>query len=175
MNVMDILKQYAERPTDTETDFDEVARQVSPDILGSGIAQAFRSDQTPSFGDMIGNLLGGSNAQQRTGLLNQLIQAVGPAVLSGVAGGALGRLVQGLQNQSTSAQPTSAQPTLTPAQVEQLTPEQLKEIAIAAEKKDPTVLDKVGSFYAQYPDLVKMLGGAALAIALGQMANRMKR
>lgn len=170
MNVMDILKQYAERPTDTETDFDEVARQVPPDVLGSGIAQAFRSDQTPSFGDMIGNLLGGSNAQQRTGLLNQLIQAVGPAVLSGVAGGALGRLVQGLQNQSTSAQPT-----LTPAQAEQLTPQQLKEIAIAAEKKDPTVLDKVGSFYAQYPDLVKMLGGAALAIALGQMANRMKR
>lgn len=170
MNVMDILKQYAERPTDTETDFDEVARQVPPDVLGSGIAQAFRSDQTPSFGDMIGNLLGSSNAQQRTGLLNQLIQAVGPAVLSGVAGGALGRLVQGLQNQSTSAQPT-----LTPAQAEQLTPQQLKEIAIAAEKKDPTVLDKVGSFYAQYPDLVKMLGGAALAIALGQMANRMKR
>ena len=170
MNVMDILKQYAERPTDTETDFDEVARQVPPDVLGSGIAQAFRSDQTPSFGDMIGNLLGGSNAQQRTGLLNQLIQAVGPAVLSGAAGGALGRLIQGFQNHSTSAQPT-----LTPAQVEQLTPEQLKEIAVAAEKKDPTVLDKVGSFYAQYPDLVKMLGGAALAIALGQMANRMKR
>ena len=170
MNVMDILKQYAERPTDTETDFDEVAQQVPPDILGSGIAQAFRSDQTPSFGDMIGNLLGGSNAQQKTGLLNQLIQAVGPAVLSGVAGGALGRLVQGMQNQSTSGQPT-----LTPAQAEQLTPEQVKEIAIAAEKKDPTVLDKVGSFYAQYPDLVKMLGGAALAIALGQMANRMKR
>ena len=171
MNVMDILKQYAERPTDTETDFDEVARQVPPDVLGSGIAQAFRSDQTPSFGDMIGNLLGGSNAQQRTGLLNQLIQAVGPAVLSGVAGGALGRLVQGLQNQRRNR----AQPTLTPAQVEQLTPQQLKEIAVAAEKKDPTVLDKVGSFYAQYPDLVKMLGGAALAIALGQMANRMKR
>ncbi|HVG05973.1 MAG TPA: hypothetical protein VM937_13630, partial [Burkholderiaceae bacterium] len=68
MNVMDILRQYAERPTDTETDFDEVARQVSPDVLGNGIAQAFRSDKTPSFGDMIGSLLGSSNAQQRTGL-----------------------------------------------------------------------------------------------------------
>lgn len=170
MNVIDILKQYAERPTDTETDFDEVARQVSPDVLGSGIAQAFRSDQTPSFGDMIGSLLGGSNAQQRTGLLNQLIQTVGPAVLSGVAGGALGRLLQGLQGKGASATPT-----LTPAETEQLTPQQLKEIVVAAEKKDPTVLDKVGGFYAQYPDLVKMLGGAALAIALGQMATRMKR
>ena len=51
MNIADILKQYADRPTDTETDFDEVARQVSPDVLGSGITQAFRSDQTPPFQD----------------------------------------------------------------------------------------------------------------------------
>lgn len=167
MNVMDILKQYAERPTDTETDFDEVARQVPPDVLGSGIAQAFRSDQTPSFGDMMGRLLSGSNVQQRTGLLNQLIQAVGPAVLSGVAGGALGRLLQSVQG--------NGQPTLTPSEAEQLTPQQMQEIAVAAEKKDPGVLDRVGDFYAQHPELVKVLGGAALAIALGQVATRMRR
>ena len=78
MDIADILKQYADRPTDTQTDFDEVARQVPPDVLGSGIAQAFRSDQTPAFGDMIGSLFGGSNPQQRAGLLGQLISAVGP-------------------------------------------------------------------------------------------------
>ena len=49
MDIADILKQYADRPTDTQTDFDEVARQVPPDVLGGGIAQAFRSDQTPDF------------------------------------------------------------------------------------------------------------------------------
>ena len=157
MNVMDILKQYAERPTDTETDFDEVARQVSPDVLGNGIAQAFRSDKTPSFGDMIGSLLGGSNVQQRTGLLNQLIQAVGPAVLSGVAGGALGRLLQGLQ-----AKGGSAQPTLTPAETEQLTPQQLKEIAVAAEKKYPTVLDQVGASTHSIPSSSKCSWSCAL-------------
>lgn len=170
MNVMDILKQYAERPTDTETDFDEVARQVPPDVLGNGIAEAFRSDQTPSFGDMIGSLLGGSNSQQRAGLLNQLIQAVGPAVLSGVAGGALGRILQSVQGKGGAGPPA-----VTPVDAEQLTPTQLQEIAVAAEKKDPSVLDKVGAFYAQQPQLVKMLGGAALAIALGQMATRMRR
>lgn len=51
----------------------------------------------------------------------------------------------------------------------------MQEIAVAAEKKDPSVLDKVGAYYAQHPELVKILGGAALAIALGQMATRMKR
>lgn len=167
MNIMDILKQYADRPTDTQTDFDEVARQVPADVLGNGIAQAFRSDQTPSFGNMIGSLLGGSNPQQRAGLLNQLIGAVGPALLSGVAGGALGRLLQGARG--------AAQPNLTPSDAEQLSPQQVQEIAVAAEKQDPSVLDKVGAYYAQHPELVKILGGTALAIALGQMATRMKR
>ena len=167
MNIMDILKQYADRPTDTQTDFDEVARQVPPDVLGNGIAQAFRSDQTPSFGTMIGSLLGGSNSQQRAGLLNQLIGAVGPTLLSGIAGGALGRLLQGARG--------AAKPTLTPGDAEQLTPQQVQEIAVAAEKQDPSVLDRVGAYYAQHPELVKILGGTALAIALGQMATRMKR
>lgn len=167
MNFMEILKQYAERPTDTETDFDEVARQVSPDVLGSGLAQAFRSDQTPSFGNMLGSLFGGSNAQQRAGLLNQLIGAIGPAVLSGIAGGALGRLLQGARG--------AAAPSVTPSDAERVTPEQVKEIAVAAEKQDPGILDKVGAYYAQHPEVVKVLGGAALAIALGQMAQRMKR
>lgn len=168
MNFMDILKQYADRPTDTDTDFDEVARQVSPDVLGSGIADAFRSDQTPSFGNMLGSLFGGSNSQQRAGLLNQLIGAIGPTVLSGLAGGALGRLLQG-------ARGGAAQPSVTPSDAERITPEQVKEIAVAAEKQDPGILDKVGAYYAQHPEVVKVLGGAALAIALGQMAQRMKR
>ena len=170
MNIMDILKQYADRPTDTQTDFDEVVRQVSPDVLGNGIAQAFRSDQTPAFATMLGSLFGGSNSQQRAGLLNQLIRTVGPAVLSSIAGGALGRFVQGVQGAQGSA-PAS----VTPSDAEQVTPEQMQKIAVAAEKEDPGVLDKVAAYYAQHPEVVKVLGGAALAIALGQMATRMKR
>jgi hypothetical protein len=168
MDLADILKQYADRPTDTHTDFDEVARQVSPDVLGNGIAQAFRSEQTPSFGNMIGSLFGGSNPQQRAGLVGQLIRSVAPAVLSGLAGGALGRIFQG-GGASASA------PNVTPAQVEQMTPEQVQAVANAAEKNDPSILDRVGAYYAEHPEVVKVLGGTALAIALGQMATRMRR
>lgn len=167
MNIADILKQYADRPTDTETDFDEVARQVSPDVLGSGITQAFRSDQTPPFQDMLGSLFGGSNSQQRAGLLNQLIRTLGPTLLSGMAGGALGRLLQGARG--------SAAPEVTASDADQVTAEQMQQIGAAAEKQDPTILDKVGAYYAQHPEVVKVLGGAALAIALGQMATRNKR
>ena len=168
MDIADILKQYADRPTDTQTDFDEVARQVPPDVLGSGIAQAFRSDQTPDFGNMIGSLFGGSNPQQRAGLLGQLIRAVGPAVLSGLAGGALGRMLPG------RPAPAPA-PTVSPADVVDVTPDQVREVAAAAEKNDPSIMDRIGAYYAENPEVVKVLGGTALAIALGQMATRMRR
>ncbi len=166
MNITDILQQYAVRPTDTQTDFDEVARQVPPDVLGSGIAQAFRSDQTPSFGNMIGSLFGGSNPEQRAGVLGQLLRSVAPAILSGLAGGKLGSLIQGAQGGT---------PNVNPADVGNVTAAQAEEVATAAEKNDPGILDRVGAYYAQHPEVVKVLGGAALAIALGQMAQRMKR
>ncbi len=161
MGLMDILRQYAERPTSTETDFDEVAPQLAPEVLGDGIAQAFRSDQTPAFGDMVGQLFGGSNPSQRAGLLNQLIGTLGPAVLAGL-GGIFGKS-------------SAASPAINAAQAEQVTPEQVREMATAAEAADPGVMDQIGAFYAKHPDLVKMLGGAALAIALGRIAKRTPR
>jgi hypothetical protein len=36
------------------------------------------------------------------------------------------------------------------------------------------LLDRIGRFYAQHPQLVKTLGSAALAIALAGVANRMR-
>ena len=169
MDIADILKQYADRPTDTQTDFDEVAREAPRDLLGSGIAQAFRSEQTPDFGSMIGNLFGGSNPQQRAGLLGQLISAVGPAVLSSIAGGSLGRM---LQRGGSSGAP---EPRVTPDDVIDMTPDQVREVASAAEKNDPGVMDRIGAYYAEHPEVVKVLGGTALAIALGQMAKGMRR
>ena len=172
MNVMDILKSYADRPTDTQEDFDEVSRQVPADDLGRGIAESFRSDRTPDFGSMAASLFGGSNPQQRAGLLGQLIRAVGPSVLSSVVNGAFGRMSQG---RAASAQSQSAPTDVSSDDVGQISANQVSEIATAAQKEDPSVLDRVGAFYAQHPEVVKVLGGAALAITLGQLANRLKR
>jgi hypothetical protein len=171
MDIADILKQYADRPTDTDTDYDEVARQVPPDVLGSGIAHALRSDRTPDFGDMVGSLFGGSNPQQRAGLLGTLVRSVAPAVLSSLAGGALGRIFGNPQRSAGGA----AAPNVGPDDVVDLTPDQVREVATAAEKNDPGVMDRIGAYYAEHPEVVKVLGGTALAIALGQMATRMRR
>ena len=56
----------------------------------------------------------------------------------------------------------------------QISEEQFNEIATASQQSDPSVLDRVGSYYVQHPQAIKVLQRAALAIALGQVAQRMK-
>ena len=172
MNAMDILKPYLDRPTDTQAHFDEVARQVPSSALAGGLADAFRSGKTPDFGQIAASLFGGSNGQQQAGLLGQLIKSVGPALLSSVAGGALGRMFQGSASAGGGVRDATQ---ISASDLSQLTPEQVRELATEAQRQDPGVLDRVGAFYAEHPEVVKVLGGAALAIALGQVATRMRR
>lgn len=169
MGIKEILQQYAERPTDTHQDFDEVAREVPKDVLADGMAHAMRSDATPPFGQMMGQLFGQSNPQQRAGILGELARAAGPAVL-----GKLGGLFGGGNAAAGGGGAAAAPPTITPADAQQVTPQQAEEIARAAEKQDPGVLDKVAGYYAQHPEVFKAVGGMALALALGRMAQRNK-
>ena len=165
MGILDILQQYsdpARAPTDrVDQHFDEVARRTSPQDLGNGLAAAFRSDATPPFGQMVGNLFGRSDPQQRAGILNQIIRSVGAGGLSSIAGGVIGRVLGGAGG--------NAPTTITPEQASSISPQDAAVIAEHAEKKDPSIMDRAGEFYAQHPDLVKGLGAAALAIALGRM------
>lgn len=167
-----ILGQYAganaSQPSgQVEQDFDHVARNAPHDELRHGLTEAFRSDQTPPFGQMVGQLFGQADTQQRTGMLNQLLANAGPSVLSSILGsGALGGLAGMLGGASNQ------QAQLTAEQADQLSPEQVQEIASRAEQENPGIIEKMSDFYAQNPALVKALGGAALAIALGKMAHR---
>jgi hypothetical protein len=101
-------------------------------------------------------------------MLNQLLGSIGPGVLSSIAGGALGSLFGGGGNNQAAA------PQITPEQASTMTPEQVQQIAEKAEQHNPGVVDRMGEFYAQHPQLVKGLGGAALALVLGRMAQGMK-
>ena len=164
MGLLDILKQYSD-PAGVEPDrvgghFDEVAQQSNPHDLGNGVAAAFRSDATPPFGQMVGDLFGRSDPQQRAGILNQILASVGAGrAWRRSRGGVLGRVLGG------AGAPASAAPTITPAQASQISPADAAVIAAHAEQQDGSIVDKAGEFYAQHPALVKWLGAAALAIA----------
>jgi hypothetical protein len=167
-----LLQQYASAnpaaPQQAEDDFDQVAQNAPQAELAQGVSQALRSDQTPPFPQMVGQLFNNGDSGQRAGMLNQLLGGVGPGMLSSIAGGALGSLFGHGNN-------NGAAPQITPQQASTMTPEQVQQIAAQAEQHNPGIVDRMGDFYAQHPQLVKGLGGAALALVLGHMAQGMRR
>lgn len=164
-----VLQRYMggnAQPTDnTAQHFDEVAQAAPPAVVSQGISEAFKSDQTPPFGHMVGQLFGNANPNQKSGMLSQLLSGLGPAALGSAAATQLAGLLgqRGVPPQS-----------VTPQQAEQVSPEQVQQIATQAEKTDPSIVDKMSGFYAEHPGLVKTLGGAALTIALAKIAQGMK-
>jgi hypothetical protein len=152
-------------------DFDQVAQAAPQPAVADGLAAAFRSDQTPEFGQMTSNLFSNSNPQQRAGLLNTLMKYAGPAILSHVmsggggssAGGGLSSLINLFKG---------GQQEVTPEQAAQIPPEAIGQVAAQAEKHDPSIIDHISAFYSEHPTLVKSLGTAALTIALAKIAQR---
>jgi len=143
---------------DPHVDYDEVSRHAPAEEVAGGLSQAFRSDRTPAFPEMVSNLFQNSDPNQRAGLLNRLLSGIGPGALAGLPGGLAGLL--------------GGRGEVTPQQASQLSPDQVQVIASHAEKQNPSVVDQVSSFYSQHPQVVKALGGLALTIALQHMMRR---
>lgn len=170
INLGSLLEQYlggghGGSSEQVATDFHQVVQSAPPQAVGEGIAAALRSDQTPPFPKMIGQLFGHGDAQQRVGMLNQLVSGLTPSML-GALGGGLGALFGGA---------AGASPTVNPDAATQMSSAQAEHIAGHAAQNDPGVIDKMGAFYAQHPTLVKTIGGAALTIAISQIAQSMQR
>lgn len=178
-----MLQQYGganpAQPSETvEDDFDQFTQAAPPSTVSQGLAEAFRSDQTPPFNQMVGQLFNNSNNQQRASLLNTLIAAAGPVVISqvlsrmgggaasGGGGGGLSSLIGLLGGGQTQ---------VTPEQAAQIPPEAVQQIAREAENQDPSVIDRISGFYSEHPTLVKTLGAAALTIALMKIAEQQNR
>jgi hypothetical protein len=178
-----ILDRYADRDDldGNDDDFDQVAQNAPPTVVSQGVAEAFRSDRTPPFPNMLGQMFGRSDPNTRAGILNQLIAAAGPAILSGAlgrtggmgssGGGGLGGLIGDLMGRSGGFGQASA-PQITPEQAAQVPPEAVEEMAREAQQKDPDIIGRVSDFAAQNPTLVKGLGAVAVGIALKHLAGQ---
>ena len=77
MGLMDVLGRYAQQshqpPPDVLGDFHRVAQEAPPGVLSEGLEDAFRAETTPPFEQMVGQLFGRSNPQQRSGLLKEIL------------------------------------------------------------------------------------------------------
>ncbi|MEO7725931.1 MAG: hypothetical protein ABIS45_01600 [Burkholderiales bacterium] len=162
MGLMDMLTQVA-HGGDNSQQFNEVAQNAPPDVLGKGVAAAFRSDQTPPIGEMVAKMFGQSSGDQQAGMLNKLLGALGPTVLASLAGGVLGKLMHPGQTQ------------VTPEQAQQVSPQQVKEIVNHANDANPGVADQLGEYYAQHKGLITTLGGIAATVAMMKMKDHLSQ
>jgi hypothetical protein len=162
-----MLQNYATGSADhraAEQDFDHVAQHAPRDTVASGIAEAFRSNQTAPFPNMLSQLFSNSSGDQRATVLNSLVTTLGPAVIARVMS----------KHGVSTANPVGQGP-IRPDEAEQVPPAAVEELAAEAERKDPSVMDRISHFYADQPKIVKTLGGLALAVAMAKVAQSQSR
>ena len=160
-DLLSVLQQYAGAspaapPPTVQQDYAQAAQAVPPEHLAGGLSQAFRSNETPPFGQMLSTLFSHSDGTQRAGILNQLLGSVGPGMLASSGLGSLAGLLGGGK-------------TVTPAQAEQIPPEAVQQLAEHAEKQNPSIVDRASEFYAQHPTLVQALGVGSLTMIMSHL------
>ena len=131
-----------------------VLQQILARRGGGAPAPAGRGGATTGgggLGDILGGMLGGK------------------AGAPGGGGGGLGDILGGMLGGGRGGQQA---PQIPPEAAEQIDPHDIEEIAREAEKQDPSVIDKMSDVFSSQPQLLKVIGGAALAIALGRIASR---
>jgi hypothetical protein len=163
-----ILQQYTggsgAATEQATTHLDQVARELPQNQLSGALSNVFQSPQTGTFGQNISDLYRQSNPQQQAGILNQLLPALGAGGL-----GSLGSLLGGMGNQFGHGT------NVTPEVAQQLSPDQVAQIANHAQQQNPSIVDQAAGFYAQHPTLVKALGATAAAFALKNIAESQRR
>ncbi|HMK60599.1 MAG TPA: hypothetical protein VK452_05570 [Dissulfurispiraceae bacterium] len=142
--------------------YDQVSQGVPQDKLSEGLTHVFNSNDTPPFEQMVSGLFGKSSSDQKAGLINKLLEALGPAGVSQVLGstGGLGNL-GGLLSAGK----------VTPEQADQISPDAVQSLAQHAAKQNPSVVDTAASFYAQHSTLVKAIGAGALALLMHKISQ----
>src|SRR5947209_16257097 len=162
-----VLQNYAQGTGTTDqgqvaNHFNQVAQAAPANDLAGGIASMFRSDQTPPFGQMVGQLFGNSNPSQRANLLNMLFA-------SGARAGVPSQIAQAA---GISIPTSGGTPQITPEVAAQIPPQAVQQAAEHAEKHDPSIVDRVSQLYAQHPMLIQSLGALAMSMAMSHLANR---
>jgi hypothetical protein len=165
--ISDIIGRYsgagggaAAAPADPHKDYCNISQSAPPQVMADALAHTFRSDQTPDFPQMVSDLFRQSTPEQRAGLLNQLVGVVGPAALANIPA------LKKLMGTAGGEQPVTSQT------ASQISAEQVQKLANQAQQNNPSIVDQVSGFYAQHPNVIKALGGAAIAIAIQHIVRR---
>jgi hypothetical protein len=147
-------------PPSAQDRFHQLAGNMAPEALSRGLTEAFNSEHTPDFGDMVGRMFGQANPEQKTHIVNRLLAGLGPLA---------NNVLNNLGLRELAGDNAAVPPVVTTEQAAKLLPSQAQELAANAKTVNPSIVESMSNFYAQHPVLVKSLGAAALAIILSQM------
>ncbi len=164
-DLVGIFEQYrnvsvTNPPQNVQQDYQRAAEAVPSSHLADALSQAFRSGETPPFSQMVSNLFANSTPDQRAGILNHLMGAVGPRALGSLALGSLGGLLRG------------ANANVSPEQAKQISPDDVQVLAAHAEQQNPSIIDHASQFYSQHPKLVQALGAGSLALIMSHLSKK---
>jgi hypothetical protein len=116
---------------------------------------------------MLSQLFDRSPSNQKRNVLNTLVATLGPALVSQLlAKHGATQAVKELQAGNAEMSPVLA---------EEIPSNSIEAVAAEAEKKDPSIVDRISKFYAEQPALIKTLGGLALAVAMARVAQGQAR
>lgn len=155
-DVQTLINQLSDKgndtpPPDVQQQFQQITQSAPPEALNKGLQDAFNSDSTPPFAQMIAQLFGQADGPQKNGILGALLGGLG------------GAAQQALAKAGIDGRPDAAT---------QLSTGQVQQIAQQAHEADPGIVGQMSKFYAENPVLVKSLGGLAMALVLGRMAGK---
>ncbi|WPB58790.1 hypothetical protein [Xylophilus sp. GOD-11R] len=131
---------------------------ISPETIQKLLASALNSDQTPPTGQTLSRLFDKADAPQKAGLLSEVLGAIDPKALAGLAGGAFQALA------ATGG-------TVTPAQAARFTPQQVAQLADGAAQAEPGIIERVSKFCAEHPTMLSLIGTSVMAV----VANSLKQ
>jgi hypothetical protein len=174
MGLLDFLNRYDSRqdvpPPQVLQDFDRVAHEASAEDIEVGLEDAFNSDVTPPFEQMVGQLYDKSDDDTRAEVLNEILGSLGGgqnAAMGAVGGGVLGGALGGLLRRAGQGRPR-----ISPADARTIPARDIEIAAAEARRQNPGIVQSVSRFYARHPQLVQVLGQAALSILMSGMARR---
>lgn len=149
------------KATDTKTreDLFMAEHRKTPGGTGNdGLSHAFRSDETPSFEQMVSGLFNHSTPEQKSGFVSHLLGVLGPAGFARALSAA--GMGQGPRGVSSGGSLTAT-----------LSPEAMQAMAQRSGAKDPSIVHKAANFFSEHPTLVKSIGVGALALLMRHISS----
>lgn len=158
-DVSSVLQQYAAETgvyskEQVERDFDRVRQELPAEHVTNGLSEALRSDQTPPFDQVVGQSFEQGDAAQRAGMLSQLLDGAGPAVVKSLAD-------NGIPHDAI----------VTPELADQIHPHHIQQAAREAHEENPDVIDRMSTLMAEDPALASTLDGGTLGVVMSKIAE----